>query len=284
MSEVLKERVNSNKIKFIFIISLYLSLCISKSSAQDNQQPFDYSRTIWIVHNIEGKGIVYGQPNYYDPDSNSYFTITYKILMKYVNNLETFPDFTSAKDLIPEHILVLMNDVAEQQLLIGSSWISDGQKIALMDETDFNNLKTILTRRAKIDNAFTKHPINPLLQSLRKGIQDNPEEFEYRLQLYKDANAKELLDSRKFSFSSSSSQASLTEIESIVSSRSSNTLSSRTSEDPTASNSESVTQPSSKEIATSSTDEDDNLNLILKTATILLALLAGVWLIKRGKK
>lgn len=283
MDLTLKERVNSKWTKFIFIFAVFLSLLIGKTSAQENQQPFDYSRTIWIIHNIDGKGIVYGLPNYNDP--RSAFIIIHKILIRYVNNLEPFPDLTSVKDLTPEHRLVLMNNVAEQQLLIGSNWISDGQRIALMNETDFNNVKEILTHRAKIDTAFSKHPINPLRQSLRKGIEDNPKEFEYRLQLYKDVNAKELLDSRKVSFSSSSSQASFTEIEPIISSRSSNTLSSRTSsEDPTTSNSELVTQPSSKEITTSSNDVEDSFNFILGIATTLLALFGGVWLIKRGKK
>lgn len=282
MNLTLKERVNSKWTKFIFIFAVFLSLLIGKTSAQENQQPFDYSRTIWIIHNIDGKGIVYGLPNYNDP--RSAFIIIHKILIRYVNNLEPFPDLTSVKDLTPEHRLVLMNDVAEQQLLIGSNWISDGQRIALMNETDFNNVKEILTHRAKIDTAFSKHPINPLRQSLRKGIQDNPEEFEYRLQLYKDANAKESLDTKKFSAASSSSEVPTTKSDPMISSYSSNALSSHASENRAASNSELVNSPSSKEITTSSTDEDDNLNLIIKTATILLALLGGVWLIKRGKK
>lgn len=282
MNITLKERVNSKWTKFNFIFAVFLSLFIGKTSAQENQQPFDYSQTIWIIHNIDGKGIVYGLPNYNDPRSS--FIIIHKILMKYVNNLEPFPEATSANDLTPEHILILINDVAEQQLLIGSNWISDGQSIALMNETDFNNVKEILTHRAKIDTAFSKHPINPLRQSLRKGIQDNPEEFEYRLQLYKDANAKELLATRKISSSSSSNHAQSAESSPIASSYSSNALSSRASEMHAAYNSKLMIQSSSKEITTTSNDVEDSFNFIPGIATTLLALFGGVWLIKRGKK
>lgn len=253
---------------------------MGKTFAQENQQPFDYSRTIWIFDNIDGKGIVYGLPNYYEPKSA--FIFIHKILMKYVNNLETFPDSTSMKDLTPEHRLILMNDVAEQQLIIGSSWISDSQKIALMDETDFNAVKNILTQRTKIDNAFTKHPINTLLKSFRKGIQDNPEEFEYRLQLYKEANAKESLEAKNILSSSSSEKSQPTENNPIASSYSSSTLSSRASENRT--NSNLVIQPSSTEIANSSSDENHNFNVILGAAVILLVLFGGILLIKRGKK
>lgn len=282
MNAILKERVVSNEIRFVFFFAIFLSLCISKSFAQENQQPFDYSRTIWIVDNIDGKGIVYGLPNY--EESRSAFIIIHKVLMKYVHNLEAFPDFTSVKDLTPEHRLVLMNDITEQQLLIGSNWISDGQRIALMDETDFNNVKNILTQRAKIDTAFTKHPINPLLRSLRKGIQDDPEGFEHRLQLSKDANSRELLEARKISFSSSSNQAQSTEINYIASSHSSTVLSSGATANRTTSHSKLVTQPSSKEITHTSNDVDDSFNFILGIAATLLAVFGGIGLIKRGKK
>jgi len=283
MSVTLKEKAIFNRLKIVFIFTVFFSLCISKSFAQDTQQPFDYSRTIWIVHNIDGKGIVYGLPNYYE--SRSAFIIIHKILMKYVNHLEAFPDSTSEKDLTPKHRLILMNDATEQQLLLGGNWISDGQKIALMDETDFNALKTLLTQRAKIDTSFIKHPINPLLRSLRKGIQDDPEEFKYRLQLYKEANAKELLEARKISSFSSSSQATLTESGSPVSSYSWDALSSNAYDDHTTSNSEWGTQSSSsKEITNTPTDDNESFNFILGTAAILLALLGGVWLIKRSKK
>ncbi len=282
MNIILKERVNPKRKTLTFIFAVFLSFWISNTSAQENQQPFDYSRTIWIVDNINGKGIVYGMPNYANPRSS--FIIIHKILMIYVNNLEPFPEATSAKDLTPEHILILINDVAEQQLLIGSNWISDGQNIALMNEVDFNTVKNILTHRAKIDTAFSKHPINPLVQSLRKGIQDNPEEFEYRLQLYKDADAKEILDSRKVPSSSSSSQTQSAESSPIASSDSSNALSSRASEMHAAYNSKLMIQPSSKEITTTSNDIEDSFNFIPGIATTLLALFGGVWLIKRGKK
>jgi hypothetical protein len=286
MSGTLKERVIYKRIIFVFFFAMFFSFYSNKSLAQDNLQPFDYSRTVWIIHNIDGKGIVYGLPTYAEPVSN--FITIHKTLMKYVNNLEAFPDSTSVKDLIPEHRLVLMNDVAEQQLLLGSSWISDGQKIALMDETDFNKIKAMLIRREKMNEAFTKHPINPLLQSLRKGIQDNPEEFEYRLQLYKDAIAQEFLDARKTSSSLSSlssSQASLTVSDFPISSHSSNELSSSASRSNlTASSKWAVQSSSNKEITNTSAEEDESFNFIAGVATIILALLGGFWLIQRSKK
>ena len=49
MNVKLKERVNTKRIKVTFISAVFLSLFIGKTFAQENQQPFDYSRTIWIV-------------------------------------------------------------------------------------------------------------------------------------------------------------------------------------------------------------------------------------------
>ena len=62
MNITLKERVNPKRTTFTFIFAMFLSLCISKSTAQDDQQPFDYTKTVWIIHVVEGSGIVYGRP------------------------------------------------------------------------------------------------------------------------------------------------------------------------------------------------------------------------------
>ena len=96
-----KERVNTKRIKVTLIFAVFLSLFIGKAFAQDNQQPFEYNKTVWIIHNIEGKGIVYGLPDYYEPKSA--FILVHNILIRYVYGLEDFPLSTSARDLAPEY-------------------------------------------------------------------------------------------------------------------------------------------------------------------------------------
>lgn len=207
MNLTLKERVNYNKLICTFIFAVFFSFCNSKASSQENQKfPFNYQKTIWIIHSVDGKGIVYGLPNYYEPKSA--FILVRDILTKYVYALEDFPSETSAKDLTPEYLLILMNDVTEQSLLIGNHWISDGKKIAVMQETDFNRLKTILDHREKTDQPpYSKHPTDSLISSFRKGINDNPEGNNYRLKLYEESESQQLLKTTNNSSLASTSQA-----------------------------------------------------------------------------
>jgi hypothetical protein len=140
MNITLKERVNPKRTTLTFIFAVFLSFWISKTFAQENQNPFNYKKTIWIIHSFEGGEVVYGLSDYYEPEL-AFITVR-NILTGYVYALENFPPSTSLKDLATEYVLILMNDVTDQSLFIGDHWISDGRKIAVMQEADFNRSKT----------------------------------------------------------------------------------------------------------------------------------------------
>lgn len=279
MSTTLKDRVNSNKINFVFFLAIFISFYVSKSFAQENQQPFDYSRTIWIVHNIEGKGIVYGLPDYYEPKSA--FILVRNILTRYVYGLENFPSSTSVQDLAPEYVLILMNDVTEQSLLIGNHWISDGKKIVLMQEADFNRLKAILDHRAKTDQLpYSKHPTDSLISSFRKKIKDYPEESEYRLKLYEEDKSRQSFEATNNSSLASTSQAAAMSSSASASSLSIKTAATKTSQNE-ANSSPKFAAPEPTEIkSTVNKENKDKSNFFMGIAGILLVVF-GIWRLKR---
>lgn len=279
MNIKLKERVKSKRTALTFIFAVFLSFWISKTFAQENQQPFDYSRTIWIIHNIEGKGIVYGLPDYYEPKSA--FILVRNILTRYVYGLEDFPSSTSVKDLAPEYVLILMNDVTEQSLSIGNHWISDGKKIALMQEADFNRLKAILDHRVKTDQLpYSKHPTDSLISSFRKKIKDYPEESEYKLKLYEEGESRQSLKITNNSSLASTSQAATMSSSASASSLSVKTAATKTSQNE-ANSSPKFAVPEPIEIkSTVNKENKDKSNFFMGIAGILLVVF-GIWRLKR---
>lgn len=177
MNITLKERVNSKRIKLTFIFAVFLSLCISKSLAQDNQQPFDYTKTVWIIHVIEGSGIVYGRPEPEEYDPRQGLIYIYEILIKYVYSMQDLNASSSPNSLNVSHELILMNGVTEQRLLIGEHWISDERNIAVMSEVDYNNLKEWLKKREKNED-YKNPPIDKLVKAFRNGTSPDIESFD----------------------------------------------------------------------------------------------------------
>lgn len=276
MDIILKERVDFKRIKFTFIFAAFLSLFIGKAFAQDNQQPFEYDKTVWIIHNIEGKGIVYGLPDYYEPKSA--FILVHNILIRYVYGLEDFPLSTSVRDLAPEYVLILMNHVTEQTLLIGDHWISDGEKITLMQEADFNRLKAILDHREKVDQPpYSKHPTDSLISSFRKKIKTYPEESEYKLKIFEEGESR-----RSLKITNSSSLASTSQAAAMPSSASASSLLVKTETEKTlqdqANSSLKLAVPEPIEIKSSV--NKDEFNVFLGIAGILL-IVVSLWRLKR---
>jgi len=181
MNRTNRKIISPEIIKLVFFLAIIFKLT-GYSFAQESPQPFDYNKTIWIVDVADNKGVVYGLPDYYEPDS--YFIFIYRTLINYIAVLEPFPDAMSMQDLPSSHQLVFMNNVAEQRIFIGNHWISDGQKIALMSEADFTNVQQVLNNRQAVNTPENKHPIKPLLSGLRKGIEDNPEYLDRNLEDY----------------------------------------------------------------------------------------------------
>jgi hypothetical protein len=282
MNTPLKERVDSNRIKFTFILAVFLSLFIGKTFAQDNQQPFDYTRTIWIIHSVNGKGIVYGLPDYYEPKSA--FILVRNILTRYVYGLEDFPSSTSVQDLAPEYVLILMNDVTEQSLLIGNHWISDGKKIALMQEADFNRLKAILDHRVKTDQPpHSKHPTDSLISSFRKKIKDYPEESEYRLKPYEEGKSRQSLETTNNSSLASTSQAAAISSSASASSVLVKTAAAKTSQNE-ANSSPNLAAPEPIEIESTvnkENKENKNKSYFFMGIAGLLLVVFGIWRLKR---
>ncbi len=179
MSEVLKDRVNSSKINFVFIVTIFLSLCISKSFAQDSQQqPFDYTKTVWIINVMEGSGTVYGRPGPEDYNPRQGFIYIYEVLIKYVYSMRDLNSSTPPTALTVTHELILMNGVTEQRLLIGEHWISDERNIAAMSELDYNNLKEWLGTREKNQDYKKNPPIDRLVKGFRNNTSPEIESFD----------------------------------------------------------------------------------------------------------
>ncbi|HOY24751.1 MAG TPA: hypothetical protein PK002_16460 [Cellvibrio sp.] len=177
MNITLKERVNSKRIKFTFIFAVFLSLFISRTFAQENQQPFDYTKTVWIIHVIEGGGIVYGRPEPEEYDPRQGLIYIYEILIKYVYSMQDLNASRLPNSLNVTHELILMNGLTEQRLLIGEHWISDERSIAVMSEVDYNNLKEWLKKREKNED-YKNPPIDKLVKAFRNGTSPDIESFD----------------------------------------------------------------------------------------------------------
>jgi hypothetical protein len=178
MSEILKERVNFNKICFIFVFAILLSLCTSKNFAQDNQQPFDYTKTIWIINVIESSGTVYGRPKPEDYNPRQGLIYIYEILIKYVYSMQDLNTSSLPSSLTVTHELILINGIAERRLLIGDHWISDERNIAVMSEVDYNNLKEWLGTREKNQDYKQNPPIDKLVKAFRNDTSPDIESFD----------------------------------------------------------------------------------------------------------
>lgn len=177
--------------KRLLISIAFLGIFINSAFSQEGQPPFNYKKTIWIIHAFEGGQVVYGMTNYYEPEL-AFITVR-NILTKYVYVLENFPPATSLRDLAPEYVLILMNDVTDQSLFIGDRWISDGRKMAIMQEQDFKKLKAILDHRKNTEHTYKQqYSTESLVAEFRKGIKDYPEESEYKLKVFEEGETQEL--------------------------------------------------------------------------------------------
>jgi len=134
----------------ILITGLMLFAPSNITSAQENFQPFDYTKTVWIINVIDSSGTVYGRPRPDEYNPRQGFIYIYEILTKYVYNLQGIHSLREPTSLTVTHELILINGIAEQRLLIGDHWISDERKMALMDEIDYRNLTEWLGTREKI--------------------------------------------------------------------------------------------------------------------------------------
>jgi hypothetical protein len=178
MHITLKERVNPKRTKLTFIFAVFLSFWISKTSAQENQQPFDYTKTVWIINVMEGSGTVYGRPRPEDYNPRQGLIYIYEILIKYVYNLQDLNTVSQSNSLTVTHELILINGVAEQRLLIGDHWISDERNIAIMSEADYNNLKEWLGTKETNKDYKENPPIDKLISVFKGYTSANIESFE----------------------------------------------------------------------------------------------------------
>lgn len=178
MHFALKERVNTNWIKFACISAILLSLCISKTFAQENQQAFDYTKTVWIINVMEGSGTVYGRPRPEDYNPRQGFIRIYEILIKYVYNMQDLNSAIPPSSLTVTHELILINGAAEQRILIGDHWISDEKNIALISEVDYSNLKEWLGTLEKNQDYKNNPPIDKLVKAFRDGTYSEIESFD----------------------------------------------------------------------------------------------------------
>lgn len=174
---MLKERVNSKKIKHLFIFALVISLCINMCFAQETDQPFDYTKTVWIINVMEGSGTVYGRPGPEDYNPRQGFIYIYEILNKYVYRLQDIHSLNSPNPLTVTHDLVLINDVAEQRLLIGDHWLSDERHIAILDEIDYHNLVQWLGAREKNKDYKENPPLDKMIRHFRENQSPDIESF-----------------------------------------------------------------------------------------------------------
>lgn len=137
---------------FIF----YLIMLSPNIVCAEDGKEFDYRQSVALVLLAENGGHIFQRPSYDDP--RNAFRIAFDAIDGYLTHIAQYPSNNSLADstLLEEYQFILVNHEEKKLFYLGNHWLSDGENIVLINDSDYFALKDVFDSANRHRNDVTQ--------------------------------------------------------------------------------------------------------------------------------